>query len=161
MEFKVGDVVFLKNNPERLMTVSYVFGEVKTARGLFHKLCLKLLRKFCGIVDGDVHCNWFDGLECEGNFFTAKELIKKDSDTTRPILEEEDAVFLKSNPERLLSVSLVLGKTMIYEFQLKRMVKTLSNFGFVDGDVQCMWLAGKEFQEVFFRAEMLVKTHIE
>ena len=141
------------------MTVSFIFGEVETA-GFFEKRSEKQFRKLLCFVDGDVQCAWFDGLEYKVDFFKAGTLKKKDCDTARPILEEDDVVFLKSNPERLLSVSTVLGKTKLFGFE-KRAVKKLSNFGFGDGDVQCMWVAGKEFQLAYIRAAMLVKTHIE
>ena len=159
LKYEAGDVVYLKSNPKRLMTVSYIFGEVETT-GYFEKHNEKQFRKF-GYIDGDVQCAWFDGAEYTLNFFRAQMLNKTDSGNIRPILEEEDVVFLKSNPERLLSVSIVLGKTKLSGFREKRSVKNLPNFGFVDGDVQCWWFNNRESELAFIRAQMLGKKFVE
>jgi len=155
--FEVGDVVYSKNNPKKLMTVSFIFGEAETS-GFFEKRYEKMFRKL-GLNDGDVQCAWFDGLEYSVHFFTAKTLKIKSNANTRPVLEEDDVVCLRSNPEILLSVSIVLGETKLCGFREKRVVKKLPNFGFKDGDVQCLWGNGKKIQLAFIRAEMLVKKY--
>ena len=154
--FEVGDVVCLKNNPKKLMTVSFIFGEAETS-GFFEKRHKKMFRKL-GFNDGDVQCAWFDGMEYNVHFFTAKTLNIKSKADIRPVLEEDDVVCLRSNPEMLLSVSIVLGKTKLF-FREKRIVKKLPNFGFKDGDVQCLWGNGQKIQLAFIRAEMLVKKY--
>ena len=155
--FEVGDVVCLKRNPKKPMTVSFIFGEVETS-GFFEKRYEKMFRRL-GYSDGDVQCAWFDGPEYKVDFFTAKTLKTISNTNTRPVLEEYDVVCLRSNPEMLLSVSIVLGKTKLCGFREKRIVKKLPNFGFKDGDVQCLWVNNQKIQLAFIRAEMLVKKY--
>lgn len=72
---EIGDVVFLRSNPEILMTVSFVLGE-KEATG-YAKL-LHQQMKIAGYADGDVQCTWFNGPEQKTGGFKAAMLTKKD-----------------------------------------------------------------------------------
>ena len=72
---KVGDVVYLKSNPEVLMTVSFVIIE-KELTGIAAKAVKEQMRS-TGFTDGDVQCMWFDKKECKSDFFKAVMLAKK------------------------------------------------------------------------------------
>ena len=72
---EVGDVVYLKSNPEVLMTVSFVIRE-KYFTGLARRMLKKHITSL-GFAEGDVHCRWFAGLECRADFFKAAMLAKK------------------------------------------------------------------------------------
>ena len=72
---KIGDVVFLKSNPEILMTVSFVLGE-KDVAGYAQLIHQQM--KISGYANGDVQCTWFNGPETKIGFFRAAMLTKKD-----------------------------------------------------------------------------------
>jgi uncharacterized protein YodC (DUF2158 family) len=70
----VGDVVFLKSNPETLMTISFVLGKTEVTG--YAKLIPKQMR-MSGFLDGDVQCTWFNGPECKTGYFKTAMLGKK------------------------------------------------------------------------------------
>lgn len=72
---EIGDVVFLKSNPETLMTVSFVLGTTEASG--YSELIHQQMR-ISGLVDGDVQCTWFNGPECKTGFFRAAMLAKKE-----------------------------------------------------------------------------------
>jgi uncharacterized protein YodC (DUF2158 family) len=74
---KVGDVVFLKSNPEILMTVSFVMGEKEDGKNASSMIIQPKMR-IAGFVAGDVQCTWFNGPECKTGYFKAAVLTKKD-----------------------------------------------------------------------------------
>ena len=72
---EVGDVVYLKSNPEVLMTVSFVIKENELT-GFASNVIKKQMRRI-GFTDGDVQCRWFIDSECQADFFKAAMLRKK------------------------------------------------------------------------------------
>jgi len=72
---KVGDVVYLKSNPEILMTVSCIINQ-EDITGFGSKLMKKQMRDL-GYDGGAVQCRWFDGSECMTDFFKPEMLNKK------------------------------------------------------------------------------------
>jgi len=153
MEFNVGDVVFLKSNPERLMTVSIVLGKTKFS-GFFGKLYEKHSREI-GFTDGDVQCDCFIGLEYNYGSFKANKLQIKSSDNIIPKLEVGDVVCLKSNPEIPMTISFVIKTSGI--FFKKELEKQMRSYWYSVGDVQCTWGNKLNVFERFFSAAMLTK----
>jgi len=76
MEFKVGDIVYLKSNPESPMTVSLVIGKTPIHKSLAKMLWKNWLKY--GFVDGDVQCTWFEGTKRVTDYFKNELLAKKD-----------------------------------------------------------------------------------
>ena len=72
---EVGDVVYLKSNPEVLMTVSFVIKENELT-GFASNVIKKQMRRI-DFTDGDVQCGWFIDSECQADFFKAAMLRKK------------------------------------------------------------------------------------
>jgi len=74
-------------------------------------------------------------------------------------LEIGDVVYLKSNPDNLMTVSLVLNKEELIGFGAKSLKKELHSTGFSDGDVQCTWYDKNtgDYNIYFFKAAMLGK----
>ena len=153
---KVGDVVFLKNNPERLMTVSAVFGITKFTG--VKKFFEKQFRKI-GFCDGDVQCFWFDGKKYNGSFFKAHMLKLKNSNTAPQMFKVGDRVFLRSDPEMLMTVTLVVGNLSkdIPGFFRERFERKAQKRGYSDGDVQCQWSIGLRHKIGLISAAMLEK----
>ena len=71
---EVGDVVFLKSNPDIFMTVSFVFGKSEVPDS---PQPTKIQMKLAGYGEGDVECKWFVGKECKSGFFKSAMLTKK------------------------------------------------------------------------------------
>ena len=154
MEFKVGDVVYLKSNPERLMTVSIVFGA--TSYSGFKSFLERQYRKM-GFVDGDVQCVWFDGNKFIVSFFKANLLNLKSRNAAHSVFKKGDRVFLKSNPEMLMTVTLIVGKPEFNTFLTRRFERKARKLGYVDGDVQCKWSNGLRYKIGLISAAMLEK----
>ena len=112
MEFNVGDVVYSKDNPEILMTVSFVLGKTKVY-GSFGKLLEEEIREL-GYIDGDVECSCFVGLEFKYGCFSTNELEIHSRCNTCLVFKPGDIVYLRSNPENLMNVSFVLKKKSIF-----------------------------------------------
>jgi uncharacterized protein YodC (DUF2158 family) len=72
---EIGDVVFLKSNPELLMTVSFILGKTKVSG---YASLIQQQMKISGFIDGDVQCTWFKGSECKVGFFKSAMLSKKE-----------------------------------------------------------------------------------
>jgi len=70
-ELNIGDVVFLKSDPERLMIVSAVLRQ-KDEHTV--KLFEREIQCF-GFKDGDVQCTWFNWLKRKKHFFKAEMLV--------------------------------------------------------------------------------------
>jgi len=76
MKFEAGDVVYLKSNPEILMTVAVVLKENDTS-GFGSKIMKKQMWSL-GYGDGDIaQCRWFNGPEVKTDFFKTAMLAKK------------------------------------------------------------------------------------
>ena len=153
MKLKMGDVVCSKDNPKKLMTVLFVFGELKylTSNG---KSLERQMRRF-GFSEGDVQCGFFEKSKYLTPLFKAETLRKISRDNIRPELEAGYTVFLKSNPEQLMSVSFVLGKIKNTSFSFRSREKKLRGVGFTDGDALCHWFDGIEYKQEFLRADWL------
>jgi uncharacterized protein YodC (DUF2158 family) len=72
---EIGDVVYLKSNPEVLMTVSYVLGKTQVTG---YASLIQQQMKISGFIDGDVQCTWFNGPECKTGCFKSATLSKKE-----------------------------------------------------------------------------------
>ena len=160
--FKDGDVVYLKSNPEKLMTVSFV----KKGNYLFHyadKHLKENIRENGYNKDDDViQCTWFfSGPETIADYFKPQLLQLKSRDTTCPVFEEGDIVSLKSDPQRLMIVSIVLRN--YHELFTQFIEAQVHCFGFKDGDAVCHWYDkynnNEELgcREQCFKASMLIK----
>jgi len=73
--FNVGDVVYLKSNPEVLMTVSLVLEDMDS-KGFINKYLKKQLQKI-GYTNGAIECSWFCESEHLREFFKPEMLVKK------------------------------------------------------------------------------------
>ena len=71
---EIGDVVFLKSNPEVLMTVSFVYGQEPKGP---QERYLSQQMGIAGYEKGDVNCTWFEGKQLASSPFKAKMLTKK------------------------------------------------------------------------------------
>jgi uncharacterized protein YodC (DUF2158 family) len=154
--FEVGDIVCLKSNPEVPMTVSMVV-DMSGESGFSSRL-LKEQMRLLGYADGDVQCTWFDGPAIMTDFFKTVMLVKKSEPFITFMFEAGDVVYLKSNPEVLMTVSVVINTAGTYGFRPK-LKKRMRLLGYANGDVQCRWFRsdGPEVMTEFFKATMLAK----
>jgi uncharacterized protein YodC (DUF2158 family) len=155
--FQVGDVVYLKKYPEGLLTVSIVFGITKNSR--LNEFLVRQYRKF-GFVDGDVQCICHDGKNIFDVFFKANMLNLKTRCNTPAVFNVGDRVFLKSNPEVLMTVTNVIGceNKEVTRFIRERFERKSRKLGYADGDVQCKWSNGRRYKFDMFYAAMLDKV---
>lgn len=65
MSFQIGDVVFLKDQPERKMTVSRIYHRLDLAQSV------------------EILCVWFEESKLHENWFSSLELSKVDSGSTQ------------------------------------------------------------------------------
>ena len=71
-------------------------------------------------------------------------------------MEIGDVVFLNSNPETLMTVSYIFGKSEAPRSpQSTRLQMKLAGYG--EGDVECKWFVGTECKRGFFKPAMLTK----
>ena len=162
LSFEDGDVVCLKSNPEKLMTVSFV----KKAAFIFHYAGKPLQQKIQedGYNENDdvIQCTWFFwGPEIIADYFKPRMLQLLSRDAACPVFEEGDIVSLKSDPQRLMVVSSVLRQ---YDKLFTQFIEAhVHCFGYRDGDAVCCWYdkyntnAELGYTERCFKAAMLIK----
>ena len=158
MEFIVGDVVYLENNPKRLMTVSMLL-KVKHISGWDKKYVLKRL-KHQGFAPNDdvIQCRWFKGRLDMIEYFKPHMLQLKSREDTCPSFEDGDVVYLKSNPEKLMTVSFVKKANYIIQFADESLQKKIRENGYNESDdvIQCTWFyCGPEIIADYFKPHML------
>ena len=158
MDFKVGDVVFLKNKPKQLMTVS-MFLKVKDIPGWNKKYIKERLRDQ-GYSNNDdvIQCRWFKGPLDMVDYFKPQMLLLKSREDTCPVFEDGDVVYLKSNPEKLMTVSFVKKESYIFNYADKSLQKKIRENGYTKDDdvIQCTWFYfGPETIADYFKPHML------
>ena len=158
MDFEIGDVVYLKSNPKRLMTVS-MFVKVKHISGWDKKYVKERLRNQ-GYVDNDdvIQCRWFKGRLNMVDYFKPHMVTIKSREEICPVFEDGDVVYLKSNPEKLMTVSFIKKANYIFQFAEESLKTKIRENGYTEGDdvIQCTWFYwGPETIADYFKPRML------
>jgi len=160
MEFKIGDVVSLKNNRKKIMTVSR-FLKVKDICGIAPKIIIKrMLERGYSKRDDVIQCTWFKGSGQMDDYYKPERLRMEPPCEAVPVFEDGDVVYLKSNPEKLMTVSFVIDSGKISKYGSKYLKNQLHTRGYARGEdaVQCVWFyEGSEITLEYFKPQMLAK----